>query len=349
MLPYIGNNDYRGYLNFKAQSGDANAATLLNYVGNDGNFQNGQQFMAPLGSAVNDANARFYQEFTAGKVAGVNTGGSGTTAPSGGGTAPAAPILNQAAIDNTNKALASLDTELNTGYKNIDDSYNSVVGNYDVEAGRVRKDFDEQTVTNNQNLQKNQQSAMQAAARGRRGLYGTLASMGALSGDGQKLADEAVVSTANEDLGGASETYQTNATSLTKAFTNFEDEDRRRRAEAETARNNSRTSIEGSIASKRQNMFQKMAEIYGEAGDQNNATTYMNRAGDLNEEIASKSAVQATPITARNAAFTPEAMKQYLAGAGDMSVRVAPSESSGVGPSRIIAGKKKREDEFSVV
>lgn len=260
----------------------------------------------------------------------------------GGGTKP--KVLNQAAVDATQQAINSLDTELSVGNKNIDDSLNSVTSRYDQEAGKAQADFDENTVTNNTNLQKNKQNALISAAQGRRGLRGTLASIGALSGDGGKMADRVVTQGANEDIGEATDTAASNATTLTKAKTNFDDEDKQRRAEAQTSATNSRTALEGQVLSKRQQFFQKMAELFGEADNTAAAGNWLNQAGALNTPIAEKSAVQASPITARSAAFTPGELESYLAGAGDMTVEVAPGDGTGEGKTSILAARKKKEE-----
>ena len=271
-----------------------------------------------------------------------------TTAPvSRPAPAAPAPVLDEAALANTDKAIASLDTERAIGYKNVDDSFGSLIGKYDNEATRAKGDYDEGVTTNNNNLSRNRQNSLLAAAQGRRGLRGTLAAIGALGGDGAKLADRAVTEGANDDLGESAETFAGNAANLDKAKGRFEEEDKERRAEAETARNNQKTKLDGSIASKRQQFFQKKADIYKAGGRNDDATNWMNQAGDLNNEIATKSAVAATPFTARGAAFTPGALESYLAGAGDMTVSVAGA-NAGKRPSTVLAGRRAgtpREEE----
>lgn len=270
-------------------------------------------------------------------------------APVTSGSGAKAPVLNTAAIDNTNKAISSLDTERAVGNKNIDDSYGSVVGRYDQEAQRAKGDYDEGVVTTNTNLQKDKQNAYVAAAQGRRGLRGSLAAIGALSGDGARLADRAVTQGANEDIGGAAETATTNIGSLDKAKRNFDDEDKQRRADAETARNNSKTALEGTILSKQQQYYQKLAELFAEGGKTGEASTWLNKAGDLNSGIAQRTAVQASPIVAKSANFTPGDLESYLAGAGDMTVQVDAGANGAQTPATILAQKKRREEELATV
>lgn len=274
------------------------------------------------------------------------TGGS--TAPTGGGTTASKPVLNQAAVDATGQALSSLDVERDTGYKNIDDSFSSLISKYDKEAARNEEDYNEQTESNTNSLTKNKQNALVAAAQGRRGLRGTLASLGALSGDGGVLADRAVTTAANQDIGEAADTFAGNAQTLDKAVGRFRDEDKDRRAEAETTKMNQRTSLEGQIASKKQNFFQKLAELYGGAEMTTEANNNLREAGNLNNEIASKTRVAATAFTPKSAAFTPGDLENYLAGAGDMTVDVAAGGTGGENPNSILAGRgrRKRDEEL---
>lgn len=270
--------------------------------------------------------------------------GARTTAPSGGTAAPAPKVLNQAAVNATQAAIDSLGTEEQVGAQNIEDSYASLVGRYDRESRQNETDFGEQTTTNTQNLQKNKQNALLAAAQGRRGLRGTLASIGALSGSGIDLSNRVVTRSANEDIGGAGESFATNAQTLDKAIGRFREEDKDRRSEAETTRTNQRTALRGNLASKRQQFYQKMAEIFAGADRTGEADTWLGRAGGLNQEIAANSRVAATPFAARAAAFTPGTLESYLAGAGDMTVDVGGG-AGGRSPTSILAGRRRRREE----
>jgi len=259
--------------------------------------------------------------------------------------AAAKTAANASARDNTQKAINSLDTELAVGNQNIDAETGAVRSRYDREAQQNESDYNEQTVNNNQNLLKNKQNGLQAGAQGIRGLRSTLASIGALGGTGLTLANRAVTNSVNQDLGEASETAATNARTLDSAIGKFRDEDKDRRAELETTARNNRTALEGRVESKRQGFLQKMAELFSEIGDTGNATSFLNRAGDLNNTIAQKTAVAQAPVTARSAAFTPGTLADYLAGTGDMTVTTEAGDATGLGtsPSAILAGRKDKE------
>lgn len=269
----------------------------------------------------------------------------------GAASGPAPKVLNQSAINATQKAIDSLGTEREVGYKNIDDSYNSLIGKYDREKTRNEGEYTDQSNTNSTNLQKNKQNALLAAAQGRRGLRGTLSAIGALTGDGGALADRAVTTSANQDIGQAADTFATNAQGLDKAIDRFREEDEDRRREAGTTRKNQRTKLEGEIEAKRQDYFQKMAEIYGAADRTGEANSWLDKAGGLNNTIAKKTRVASTSFSPRSAAFTPGDLEGYLAGAGDMTVDVAQGGGGGqmgAGQS-ILAGRGRRRDEEEAI
>lgn len=275
-----------------------------------------------------------------------------TTAPAytGGGAAEPAPVLDQAAVEATQKAIDALSTQREVGFKNIEDDYSHLIGGYKREAERNEGDYGENVVTNNTNLQKNKQNALVSAAQGRRGLRGVLASIGALFGTGGRLADRAVTTEANQDIGGAADTAAENAQQLDTAIGRFREEDENRREEAKTARRNQRTALAGTIAADRQKLYKSMADIYKEAEDTDAASNWLRKAGDLNEYIASHTRVASTPFSKMAAAYTPGELADYLAGAGDMTVQVAPTGGeSGITQPSILAGPTRRKRREALV
>lgn len=307
---------------------------------------------APPGSDLsNSAEIQKYQPFSISEAdtqAELAKARTANTAPAGGSTTTA-PVVNRAAVDATQAAIDSLGISQSTGYKNIDDSLASLMGKYNTEASQNEGDYGTQTVTNTNNLEKNKENALLAAAQGRRGLRGTLASLGALSGDGARLADRAVATGANQDIGGAADTFATNAQNLDTSIGRFREEDKQRRADAQTSAINQKTALEGDIASKRQTLLQKLADIFGTGGDEASSSSYLRQAGALNPEIAAKTAVAATPLTAQAAAFTPKDLQSYLAGAGDMTVSTDPAAAGIRTPGSLLFGpQKKKEQQLAV-
>lgn len=74
---YIGNPDYRGYLNYLGQNGDTRAKTLLQFAGNDGVLGGGG---VPLNQDMINYNTQLYKQYSS---SGGGYGGSGGSAPSG--------------------------------------------------------------------------------------------------------------------------------------------------------------------------------------------------------------------------------------------------------------------------
>jgi len=104
--PYVGQNDYRGYLSYLGSQGDTNAQGLLNYVGNDARFDTGKAERMYGNAAtreyynrLNQANQTLYQQFQnmnkPGSIAPLYGGGGG-----GGGPRPVyAPKLDIGALN----------------------------------------------------------------------------------------------------------------------------------------------------------------------------------------------------------------------------------------------------------
>lgn len=322
------------------------------WIGKDGNvWVKGNQGTNAAGRA--DANTDNYWQAkgyelindpsaAASSPASASSGDGGASAKAA--AAEAAKIAaNTASRNAVQQGIDSLGTELNTGYGNIDNDYNSLLSKYDKETAKNQAQYDSSTVQNNENLQKGKQNALTGAAQGYRGLRSTLASLGALGGDGAKLAGRAASTAANQDIGAAADTFATNAQNLDTAWGDYQDEDADRRAEAATQRNNQRTALEGRIASKRQGYYNDMAGKWGDIGRGDDAAHWLRAAGDLNNEIASKTATAATPFSARSAAFTPGTLESYLAGAGDMTVETADGGIEGGSAPTVLAGRKRDE------
>lgn len=330
-------------------SPNLSGAGTVYWIGSNGNvyYKNSSGAVQDMGKAAGTGTTANLTLNGAKEIADPNPGGAsaGTTrtgTPAGSGAA--APVLNTAAIDATNQALGSLGTEQDVGYHNVDDSLRSVTGKYDAEAQRNEGDYTQSSDTNATNLQKNKQNALVAGAQGKRGLYSTLAAMGALGGTGRELADRTVTDAANNDIGEAADTFAGNQTTLDKSIRNFRDEDKQRRAEAQTSATNQKTALEGSIASKRQSYYQKLADLFSSGGNSGEAARYLGLAGGLNNEIASKSRVAATPITERSAVFAPGELDQYLAGAGDMTVDVTGNASGASNTTTLLAARAKDKE-----
>jgi hypothetical protein len=173
---------------------------------------------AASGNIVLDPNTRFNAPAAA-TPASQNQyyGGGNTTATA---AAPAAPVypdksgdigVNQAGLDATG-------TTRDTAVGLLDKSLSTVMGQYGDDLSHAATSYNNETNANETDLQGNKQSSLEHAVQGRQGLYGTLASLGALSGTGVELANHAVQKGANEDLTTAANTYATNQNGLDSGY-----------------------------------------------------------------------------------------------------------------------------------
>jgi hypothetical protein len=128
--------------------------------------------------------------------------------------APAAPKLAQSTIDAILGSVGNQVTANETEFNNAQ-SQNATA---DATATNV---YNGQLHDNSSGRATAIQNAEQAGAQGGQGLRSILASMGALGGTGQELANRAVANTTNNDIGGADHNFQTNATNINQAHTNY--------------------------------------------------------------------------------------------------------------------------------
>ncbi len=211
----------------------------------------------------------------------------------------------------SNAGLSGLDTQLSTGIAATDTALGGIIGRYNEDLTTAETKYTANSDQNQNNLQRNKQSSLVNAAQGRRGLFGTLASLGALNGSGVQLANRAVAHGANEDLAGAADAYQTNQTGLTTAIEDYRRDNKRGQADANTAATNAKTNIRHDTAEKRQAFYSRLAGDYADQGNAGEAKRYTNLASSLYPEIATAS-VPSPNLAYNGSAFTAPALSNYL-------------------------------------
>lgn len=241
-----------------------------------------------------------------------------------------------------NAGLTAADTQQTTGIAAIDKALGGLTDQYGTEATANEANYGTQSDTNKNNLQKNKQSAMVNAAMGRRGLFGTLQSIGALNGSGIDLANRAVQTGANEDLAGAADNFSTNQTSLDTGIGTFREEDKRRRENAATAAENAKTNVKNDTAKSKQTLYSNLANDYAAQGDAENAKKFTDMAAALYPEVA-KTSVPSSDLAYTGAAFTPGTLANYIAGANDTTVSIAPSPGGRALPGLFATNTKKKQ------
>ena len=223
--------------------------------------------------------------------------------------------------------MGTLDSVLANRNQTTNDTYNQAVRSYDDTFALDRQARDKAQIQNEQANTDARQAAMVQAAAGGRGLRSVLASMGALGGTGLDLANQAVSREANIDIGNADKNFQTNAGNITDSWARAEDEDRRRRAEATTIRDNSLTNNAADVAASRQSMYNQLAGMYDRGSAE--ANSYLAKASALNPQIAAGSGQAVAAIYAKSQQlFAPgNELQEYLGGVRDPSVGASAAPS----------------------
>lgn len=275
----------------------------------------------------------------------------GSSAPTN--TAPTDPNgsgSGTARVDRSNDiaiqlaGLGAVDTQLGTGLSAIDKALAKLLGNYDTETNTNEGIYKTQSETNQNNLQKNKQTALVNAAQGRQGLFGTLASLGALSGSGIDLANRAVQKGANDDLSGAADTFGENQTVLDTAIGQYRQDDKMRRENANTAAENARLNARSEAAKTRMTLFTNLANNYAEMGDAAEAKRYTDMAAALYPEMA-RTTIPNANISYTGAAFSPGALQNYIAGADSTAVSTTAPTPGGSLPGLIATPSKRRQQQ----
>ena len=307
----------------------------------------GQVNMTPILDPRTDSEVR--TDDTAGKRTG-STGGdqsipvysgsaSGAYGGGGGGSqytdTTAARAAEQARID----ALLTKEANLLSANQN---QYNNVLAGYDRERNINQTDYNDNTVTNSQDLQRNKQASLLAGAQGLRGLMNTLGAYGAAGGSGRELASQAVNSQINRETGDASNTYAVNQRGLDTSINRFKEEDEARRLAAQQDLETSNRGTRANIASERQTALKSLADLWKQAGNQGQAGNLLGEVGQLNHFIAGNAA-PSIGINARTAAYQAPSLDTYKAGTSSQEVGVADGATAG--NTGALANLYKRRDE----
>lgn len=330
--PYVGNLINTAQSQGKAVkqlSSDPNDYVI---IGSDGNIHYTDRANSPSSSSTGGG--------------GSNTSRNASLAPSditggaGGGSqytdTSAARAATQSSIDSLDEILAN---KLAAAQKR----YDTIAKGYDAEDAQNQTQYDQNVTTNEQNREAQHQAALLAAATGQRGLFATLAAIGALGGTGQLLARRAVANEANKDIGDSNKTFDTNATSLFDAFSRLKQQEEQRRRDAEAALASEQEASRYDVASTRQGLLKDLADLFAKAGLNTESADTLGRASALNAELVRNTRPQVASYATTPLNFTPPALKNYLAGANDMTVKVAGNSQSPINGA-IYTSTKKRDD-----
>ena len=274
------------------------------------------------GGANTSANAPTY-----GGSSGSNSASSTISAnPS---NAPAAPVYQDRSNDIAvqNAGLGAIDGQTSAGITAIDKALGLLKGGYSDETKANEANYNNESNSNQNTQQGGKQTAYVRAAQGRQGLLGTLASIGALSGDSIELANRAVQNGANEDLSGVNHNFATNQSGLDTAIGTYRREDKLRNDEADAQAENARTNARGQGLQTRQSFYQNLVKDYADEGNSAQAKAYTDKVAELYPQIAAANVPNASLVT-KNAAYTPAALSTYLNNA-NTAVTTTPAPGSG--------------------
>lgn len=230
--------------------------------------------------------------------------------------------------------LGAVDSQTAAGTSAVEQALAHLLGGYDTETAQNKQTYHNQSDTNQNNLQSNKESALLNAAQGRRGLFGTLASLGALNGSGVDLANRAVQTGANEDLSGAADNYATNQSGLDNTLATYNREDAARRQHAQDAADNNKKTVQNQGLTAKQSFYSNLANDYAAEGNSAQAKQYTDLAASLYPDIAATN-VPTMSLGSESAAFTPAALANYLAGANSTVVSATPAAGVGAGKAGI--------------
>lgn len=256
--------------------------------------------------APSTTNNQFYSPNSSGNVLGDATTYQAPKAPVK--VAPR-PVLNRAAIDNTQKSIDQLPLMLKMALDAEAEKYQNAENSFNIQQGEEQARYDEGSTTNNLNYDANLMASLRSGAKGLSGLLSILRGTGA-----EGWAQDAVMDTTNSDIRNGLDTRNENQTALDTSLGSFmSDLAGKRRANKETRLNNE-YAARGQNASQMQDLYKTMAGFYSDAEDTSGAANWMNKAGDLSADVARYSTapvgtydqtpvkVKAAPITAFNGA-----------------------------------------------
>lgn len=263
------------------------------WIGTDGNtymkgdgFNGGQvtKWMAPLQSPQNLGFQQIDDPVNPRQVQ-----GAATTAPSGGGTAAPARVLNQGAVNNTQMTIDQLPALLQAAIESEGQRYRNAIGGFDVQEQQQRGTYDKSTETNQLNYDSNFMDSIRAGVKGLSGLFNILRGTGAAGGSVEGDVRDVVGEVTSKDIRGGADTRNENQTALDSSLSTFlTDLGLKRRQNEDIGVNNERA-IRRDSATQLQDLYGKMAGFYGDADRTAEANNWMARAGSLTPEIATNS------------------------------------------------------------
>jgi hypothetical protein len=223
----------------------------------------------------------------------------------------------------TQTSIDSLGTILNNALTNADTEHTNILDAYNTEDTANLEKYKGDVQKNEISRDSNTQASLLAAARGSRGLYATLASLGALGGTGRTLANRAISTEANADLGAGQKSFDTNVSSLFDARSALDQQEKQRKLDAEQTWKDARNNAEYDNLSENQKLSKEMAGYWSDAGNTGEASNWINRASTFTPQLAAKTKKAPTEYAKKSLAYSAPEMNKYLGGMNSTAVNVA--------------------------
>lgn len=309
------------------------------YMKGDG-FNGGQvtEWFAPLQSPQNLGYTRIDDPVN---PTGWTPEGS-SPAPSGGAAPAPRPVLNQAAVNNTQLTIDQLPALLEAALGAERTRHSNIVGDFNTQEQGQRGQYGESTTTNQLNYDSNFMDSIRSGIKGLGGLMSLLRGTGAGGGTAEDIARDTVGGVTSNDIRAGADTQKENQVALDTSLSGFlTDLQRKRRANEDTLVNNERA-LRRDTNTQLQDLFGKMAGFYGDAERTGEANDWMARAGALTPEIAANSRTQVsqydtTPVTVKAPELTA------FAGPTQPSFQTAPNGQVGSGIFTMLDPRRRRE------
>lgn len=279
------------------------------------------------------------------EIADPNPGNKAAAAPAdpnGGGTAAAALPDKSGDITLQNAGLGAADQAAGAEKASTAATLASILGGYGSDATAADASYTSNSNQNQNNLQQGKQTSLVNAAQGRQGLFSTLASLGALNGDGITLANDAVQKGANEDLDTAENTYGTNQIGLDTGYNTFKSDNQKRIDAANSSAVADNEAADNNAAQTKLAAYKALADDYSAEGDSANANKYTGLAAGILPTIASTSAPAAPLVSDNSVAYTPATLASYIAGTNPTSVSTTQTATPGGIPGLVTDPTKKK-------
>lgn len=265
-----------------------------------------------------------------------------STAPAYTAPARVAPVLNQAAVNNTQRAIDQLPGILQAALEAENQRYGNTVNEFNNQEGTQRKTYEGSTVTNQKNFDATYMDSIRAGIKGLGGLMALLRGTGASGGTVDDTVRDTVGGVTSNDIREGADTRNENQGTLDSSLSDFLTQLGVKRRTNEDTRANNERAYRRDNATQMQDLFGKMAGYYGDAEMTPQRDQWMSRAGNLTPEIAANSRTQVSAYDTTPVAVQAPQLAAF-AGPTQPNVLAAPADGQ-VGSGIFTMTDRRRKD-----